>query len=164
MPFGDEKDMTRGGVTFRQVCAEFGLHPADCRLGMAHVPRAVAKAFRDRWEAVLYEGSGIAPDADVQPQRVQAPGRVMTPEGRAKRYGTLNPEAVVAVLPVEPRLCLSLNQINVRLKRAPTRDYEQLKSVLEDLMAAGLVEGTTGHKARNRRFENPRVRYFRCAA
>ncbi len=161
MPFGDEKDTTRGGTTFRVCCAEFGLHPADCRHGMRHVPRDVAKRFRDRWEALLYEGSGVPREPEA---RTLEPGRVMTPEGRAKRYGSVRPDAVLEVLPADPRFALSLNQINTRLKRAPTRDHDDLKRALVALQSDGLVAGTTAHKATTRRFASPRVRYFRAAA
>ena len=160
MPFGDEKDQTRGGVTFRQVCAEFGLHAADCRHSMRHVPRDVAKRFRDRWEALLYEASGVPREPEA---RTLEPGRVMTPEGRAKRYGAIAAGAVLEVLPADPRFALSLNQINTRLKRAPTRDHDDLKAALSELAAAGFVAGTTAHKATTRRYASPRVRYFRAA-
>lgn len=163
MPFGDEKDQTRGGVTFRQVCGEFGLDSTVCRRSMAHVPRDIGRRFRDRWADLLYEGSGVPRDVSGQAQHIVAPGRVMTPEGRAQRYGTLAPEQVRDALPLDARLALSLSQIAKRLGMAATKDNQHLKRALLALEVSGEAMGTTTGQVRDRRVLNPRIRYYRVA-
>ena len=161
MPFGDEKDTTRGGVTFRAVCAEFGLHPADCRNGMRHVPREVARKFRDRWEVLLYEASGV-------PRELEGRGplnAVREPPKPKARPADPMWDDVLYVLPQDEALAISLNEIQRRLKLPPDKDQKVVKRYLRILLADGFAAETENWKrARERSGAQKQVRYFRVAA
>jgi len=163
MPFGDEKDTTRGGVTFRACCAEFGLHPADCRHGMRHVPRDVAKRFRDRWEALLYEGSGVPREA-VDGGRGPLNVTRESPKPKEPRPDPMWDD-VLYVLPREESLAISLNEIQRRLKWPPDKNQSKVKRYLRILLADGFAQETEKWKrARERSGTQKQVRYFRVAA
>jgi hypothetical protein len=162
--FGDEQDTTRGGSTFRACCTEFGLHPADVRESMAHLPPAVRRAFRDRWEVLLYEASGVSAEADLEPQRVIKPGRVVSEAVKLARGKSIikrgsRSSELLAVLPTDPSLALGLREIAKRL-RLTGRGEMVVENTLRRLRVAGQVERV----ALQTTSRMGRIGYFRVAA
>lgn len=164
MPFGDEKDTTTGGVTFRAVCAEFGLDPMECRHSMRKVPREVARKFRDRWETLLYEASGVPRELDGRgPQRVIAPGRKVSEAVKVARgkhivkRGSRSSD-LLAVLPADPSLALGLREIAKRLGLTGRGEM-----VVENTLRRLRVAGKVGRVEMRVTSRMGRVGYFRAA-